>query len=101
MRYSSISKLPHQRSKETVITGDEAKFKSLKYHSAKKKNHFLLNCDYLKIINRKAFHRKSSFSKKVKEKEKSQYQMTKIFYLTKFYLMHKHDSLSCLLDFGN
>ena len=27
--------------------------------------------------------------------------MTKIFYLTKFYLMHKHDSLSCLLDFGN
>lgn len=43
-----------------------------------------------------------SKNKKLKrEKDKSQYQMTKIFYLTKFYLMHKHDSLPCLLDFGN
>ena len=58
-----------------------------------------LNHDYLKIINRKAFHKKSSFSKN--KKLKSQYQMTKIFYLTKFYFMHKHDTLSCLFDFGN
>lgn len=36
-----------------------------------------------------------------RQKEKSQDQVTKNFYLTKFYFMHKHDSLPCLSDFGN
>lgn len=40
-----------------------------------------------------------SKNEKLKKRKKNQYQMTKMFYLTKFRVMHKHDSLSLSLTF--